>query len=321
MFRYNARSWHHNWRFVDGPRPRRVSVSSFNDDLLVLDTRYNAYYFKRSFQNVDRKFSFRRLSKKASFICVAVSGDGLSVWATDKKGNVWFRGGVAGSWQLFPRLKLKQVSVTHHGNIVWGLSASGRLWYLGPNGVSGKWRSLPGSYTQVSVSGDGKHVWALKRGGKIYYRRGLNARFRRMSGQADQISVNKNGRHVYHIRRNVVYYRRGATNSFGRRWQNLGRVRYISVSGNGKSVWAIFTNGRTYYRLTAWRNNVRWQKVYLGRNVIQLSVNYWHSAVWSISSGNVHVRSGFEININTLFSNISILNIKTFSDPSYLKYS
>lgn len=92
-------------------------------------------------------------------------GSGTNVWGINPEGSAYRFDSASESWVFVPGVTLTQIEAAFDG-AVWGLDASGHVWWL--NGQS--WTQIPGSLSQISVAADAV-VWGLDANGSIYFYR------------------------------------------------------------------------------------------------------------------------------------------------------
>jgi len=100
---------------------------------------------------------------------ISVSADGAYIWGVGTSGEVYFRGGLHGSWERVPG-SLCQIAVSGDGWHVWGVNCHGTVYYK--SGRYGEWLEVrlggSGQLEHVCVSDDGWQVWGVDRRGYLW---------------------------------------------------------------------------------------------------------------------------------------------------------
>lgn len=178
---------------------------------------------------------------------VSVNGkDGEYVWGTNRNDDIYFRSGLRGQWKHIGG-KLTQISVGQRGH-VWGVNRADNIYYR--NGVNGQWKGIGGKLVYVSVGGpNGEYVWGVNRNDDIYYRNGVLGKWKNIPGKLVQIEVSDRGE-VYGVNRaDTIYKRVGGVNG---KWVQLpGKLIHVDIGGSRKQtkyLWGANRAHNIYFR-------------------------------------------------------------------------
>ncbi len=195
---------------------------------------------------------------------------------------------------LVGNLKLKKITVSNHGDHVWGVTPDNKIYYR--PGYEGHWRLIPGSLKHISVSSCGNHVWGVDYNNYVYYRAGLGNpnqnSWRAITGtQLKQISaVSRGGSHVWGVDyKDQVWHRRGVNGT----WKQVGgkKMKYVAVEPNADKVYGLDAHLYVYSMSGRGSDNTwKWESDLLTR-FKHISVSSNSIATWGANSSNgVHYK-------------------------------
>ena len=182
---------------------------------------------------------------------VSVSFAGINeVWGVNSLGQVMRFHYSDRRWTLERRVpgpRLKQVSVSCDGSVLWGIDDDDRLFAC--NLAHLDWQSIPGWLSQVSISWGGTEVWGVNAKGEVWRRSGIDSLWKKVDAPEPlrQVVVSGDGYHVWGVDRESRMFHRAEWTSCTPYWHRIfGRVAHICVAYNGMQVWALTQDGHLW---------------------------------------------------------------------------
>jgi len=152
-----------------------------------------------------------------------------------------------GRWEHFGR-GLREIAASRSAEEIWGIDEAGCVYWC-VHRSTGSWQQLEDSppLAHIAVAGDGSAVWGTDWQGRVYVRRPAAGRWRRARGWLRQLSVSFDGRQVWAVNAHGKVFCHYG--DLSAKWVAMpGHLRQVAVSGDGGHVWGVNDSNQVFYR-------------------------------------------------------------------------
>merc|ERR1719350_2191721 len=141
------------WNTVEGPALEYVSLSCDGSAALGADAKGGVHLYSAH----QRRWEPLPWDAATGAMSLSITQDASEIWAVDRHGEVYHRGGIRGEWTQVSGW-LRNVAVSGDGRHVWGVNHLQEVWHRA--GLDGEWGMIPAlRLEQICASWHSSRVW------------------------------------------------------------------------------------------------------------------------------------------------------------------